>query len=597
MSRSAGYETSDPRRTERLRRVGGILACLLLLICARGASGQTPEAQNAPPAPELQQIEPDRELADRLAVLEAALEAEAEAERRLEEAHAAQTEAEGKLEASRTALAEAQASSSKPVRAAAEQAVAAAEEAVAATAEPVTAAREALEQARADIATAQRLYDGAAERYRLRRESEEFENGRPGAAPEELRDSAVGAAFERRTQLDRAEQEAELARLRTAGLEAELDALLNRQERIQRSVAELDERLRARLARSRRGELESQRREFVEEERQLTERIDSLRRELLEAKVAQRIAEDDAAELAAAYTRWKRNLLAVAALGAGGMLLLWILRKVVARTVKEAHRRYQLNKILSFATTLVVAAGLVVIFAQDLKQLVTGLGLAIAGLAIALQEAVSSFFAWFLIRGANGYRTGDWIRIGGEEGEVVDIGWLVTVLEQAGPLDPSGETGGARTGGMAFVSNSALFKGSVVNYTRSIPFVWCAVSCTFTYESDWKLAERITREVLAGEKEIAASAQRARRDLEAAASELAVRQGSTEPRIRVRIAADGVELKIRFLAHPRRRRGLMDQVNRRILEAVQATPEVDFAYRTVRSVSSPTAAAGVVAEQ
>ncbi len=319
-----------------------------------------------------------------------------------------------------------------------------------------------------------------------------------------------------------------------------------------------------------------------------------MRRELLEAKVAQRIEEDDAAELAAAYARWKRNLLALAALVTGAMLLLRILRRAVARTVKEPHRRYQLNKILSFAATLVVAAGLVAIFAQDLKQFVTGLGLAVAGLAIALQEMVSSFFAWFLIRGASGYRPGDWIRIGGEEGEVVDIGWLVTVLEQADPLDPRGETGGARTGGMAMVSNSSLFKGSVVNYTRHIPFVWCALRYTVTYESDWELAERLAREALDGEKEIAASARRARRDLEAAAGELDLRPGSTEPRIRVRAAADGVELKIRFLAHPRRRRGLMDQVGRRILKAFQAAPEVELAYRTVRSVSAPAAAAAVV---
>lgn len=573
-----------------MRRICTILpVCLLLLVCARPARAQTPEPPAAAPRPEQGQAGTERELADRLAALEAALEAEAEAERGLEEARAELAELEGGLETARASLTEAQAEGGKKRIEAAAAALEAEERRAANASEVASAAEAALEQARADVATAQRLYDGAAERYRRVQK-------RSGVAPEEPTDPGVGAALERRSRLERAEQAAELARLRTAGLQDELDALLDRQERIRRSVAELDERLRGRLARSRRGELESQRQELVEEDRQLAERIDKLRRELLEAKVAQRIEEDEAAELAAAYARWKRNLLALAALVAGAMLLLWILRRVVARRVKEPHRRYQLNKILSLAATLVVAAGLVAIFAQDLKQLVTGLGLAIAGLAIALQEVVSSFFAWFLIRGANGYRAGDWIRVGGQEGEVIDIGWLVTVLEQVDPLDPKGEAGGSRTGGMALVSNSALFKGPMVNYTRQIPFVWCALRYTVTYESDWQLAERIVREALAGEKEIAASAQRARRDLEAAAGELAVRVGSTEPRIRIRAAADGVELKIRFLAHPRRRRGLMDQAGRRILAAVQATPGVEFAYRTVRSVSAPAAPAAVAAE-
>ena len=73
--------------------------CLLLVVWARGASGQTPEPAAVPPAPEQEQLEAERALADRLAVLEAALEAEAEAEAGLEEARAARAELQGGLEA------------------------------------------------------------------------------------------------------------------------------------------------------------------------------------------------------------------------------------------------------------------------------------------------------------------------------------------------------------------------------------------------------------------------------------------------------------------------------------------------------------------
>ena len=206
---------------------------------------------------------------------------------------------------------------------------------------------------------------------------------------------------------------------------------------------------------------------------------------------------------------------------------------------------------------------------------------AIAGVAIALQEMFASFFAWFVIRGAKGYRIGDWIRAGEHYGEVVDIGLFVTYLAQVSPFDPSGPGGGGWTGGLTVFPNSIVFKKAFVNYSRGYPYIWCTLHYTITYESDWKKAEHLLL-AAAGDDEIKTTARRARRDLEKMATDFAIKVDNTEPRVRTLTGASGVELKLRFLAHPRRRRALMEKINRQIMETVGVATDVEFAYETIR---------------
>jgi hypothetical protein len=68
------------------------------------------------------------------------------------------------------------------------------------------------------------------------------------------------------------------------------------------------------------------------------------------------------------------------------------------------------------------------------------------------------------------------------------------------------------------------------------------------------------------------------------AKDFAIQIRNTAPVVRARAGDSGIELTLRFLAHPRRRRRLMDKVNRRIMEAVNRADNIDFAYNTVRVI-------------
>src|SRR6266581_448461 len=74
---------------------------------------------------------------------------------------------------------------------------------------------------------------------------------------------------------------------------------------------------------------------------------------------------------------------------------------------------------------------LLVVFGPP-SQLGTFLGLAGAGLTVALKDFIVGFIGWFVLMGKNGIRLGDWVEINGVSGEVVELGMFHTVLLETG---------------------------------------------------------------------------------------------------------------------------------------------------------------------
>ena len=314
------------------------------------------------------------------------------------------------------------------------------------------------------------------------------------------------------------------------------------------------------------------------------EAIDALRKEIIATDLIQHRLNAQAKTEASSLSNLRKNLVRSVIFLLVVVIALFLVRTLAIRRVADPQRRHFLNRGLSVFTVFVVIIGLLVIFVRDVSHLVTGMGVAVAGLAIALQEIVASFCAWFVIRGSKGYRIGDWIRIGEHYGEVVDIGLLMTMLSQVTPLTPSGESGGAWTGGLIGLANSTVFKEPFINYTKGYPYIWCTLDYTFTYESDWKAAERLILEAV-DDEEIKGTARKARKRMEQIAAAFVIKIDNTEAKVRTRTADSGVEPRLRFLAHPRRRRRLMDKINRRIMESVRLAEKIEFAYQTFRVVS------------
>ena len=236
--------------------------------------------------------------------------------------------------------------------------------------------------------------------------------------------------------------------------------------------------------------------------------------------------------------------------------------------------------------------GVVRIWFADAGRLGTVIGLATAGVAVALQRVITSFAGYLIILRGRVYTVGDRITVGGVRGDVVAVGFMQTsVLEMGEPArvqtgDPtSWITGRQYTGRIVSVTNDRIFETPVYNYTREFPYLWEEIVMPVKYGADRRAAEQILLDV--ARRHTDAVMTEAAPALERLAHRYLVPDAaSIEPRVYLRLTDNWVELTLRFVSRVREVRSLKDAMSRDILDAFERAG-LDVASATYEIVGLP----------
>jgi len=289
----------------------------------------------------------------------------------------------------------------------------------------------------------------------------------------------------------------------------------------------------------------------------------------------------DEQELAGLYANWTALVRTYERAAVHGMITsaMWILLvllavyvvgRVVDRLVTgltpERTRLRTLRAVIRFAVQAVGALLILFVLFGAPSQTPTILGLAGAGLTVALKDFIVAFFGWFVLMGRNGIRVGDWVEINGVVGEVVEINLLRTVLLETGNWTDSGHPTGRK---VAFV-NSFAIEGHFFNFSTSGQWLWDEIEIMVpSNQNPYPIIDAIQKMVT---KETEAGAHAAEQEWKHATTSYRAQSVSATPAINVRPTTSGVEVHVRYITRANERYAMRAHLYQALVELLHRRP-------------------------
>jgi len=287
-------------------------------------------------------------------------------------------------------------------------------------------------------------------------------------------------------------------------------------------------------------------------------------------------------QLAGVYSKWANQVLLqhriVTHLGLRSLamvafiLICAILCEAVGTRLLERHafdrRRMQtLRTILRLSVQLVgILCVLLVTFGVP-SQISTILGLATAGLTVALQSFILAFFGWFILMGKNGIRVGDWVEINGVAGEVAEINlFRTTLLETRSWADKGHPTGRRAT----FINNFAV-TGQFFNFSTVGQWMWDEISVSIPASPEtYSKVALIHKAVL---DETQQGAELAEQEWKRVPRKKGLSDVSASSSVNLRPAASGVEILVRYVTRASERLEVRNRLYERVIDVLH-NPQV-----------------------
>jgi small-conductance mechanosensitive channel len=251
----------------------------------------------------------------------------------------------------------------------------------------------------------------------------------------------------------------------------------------------------------------------------------------------------------------------------GILIARWIEHALGARTMdrRRTQTLYMVSRVsLQVLCALVI---LLIIFGPP-NNLGTFLGLAGAGLTVALKDFIVGFLGWFVLMGRNGIRIGDLVEINGVTGEVIELGMFYTELLETGGWSDSGHPTGRR----ATFNNSFAIEGHYFNFSTSGRWLWDEVHIVVPSGQDpYALVEAMQKVI---DEATADSAREAEAQWSASRRSPRFSPVSAAPSINLRPTPGGVEIVARYVTHVGEREQVRGKLYHLAVEMLGARPTV-----------------------
>lgn len=263
------------------------------------------------------------------------------------------------------------------------------------------------------------------------------------------------------------------------------------------------------------------------------------------------------------------------------LVIFFLLKLVIKKYITDNERFYTANKVITFINVTIIILILFFNYIDNVNYLVTILGFASAGIAIAMKDWFMSILGWMVIVFGGSIHVGDRIRVDMDGmryvGDVMDISLLrMTILED---ITLTSVMENRRAGRIIFVPNNYIFTRMIANYTHSsLKTVWDGVKITITFDSNHKkamyLAKEITKKYSKGYTDIT------RKQLNKLRNQYSLKNTNVEPRIFSFIESNGLNIESWYLTNAYATLTLRSVISTEIVDAFNKEKDITIAYPT-----------------
>ena len=263
------------------------------------------------------------------------------------------------------------------------------------------------------------------------------------------------------------------------------------------------------------------------------------------------------------------------------LVIFLLLKFIVKKYITDNERFYMANKIINFINVTLIILIFFFNYIENASYLVTILGFASAGIAIAMKDWFMSILGWLVIVFGGSIHVGDRIRVDMDGmkyiGDVLDISLLrMTILED---ITLTSIMTNRRAGRIIFVPNNYIFTRMIANYTHSsLKTVWDGVKITITYESNHKKALHLVKEI--AKKYSKGYTDITRKQLNKLRHQYNLKNTNVEPRIYSFIEPNGIDIEAWYLTNAYGTLTLRSVISTEIIDAFKNEDDITIAYPT-----------------
>ena len=263
------------------------------------------------------------------------------------------------------------------------------------------------------------------------------------------------------------------------------------------------------------------------------------------------------------------------------IFLLFFIKYLVKRYMSDNDRFYAINKALNISFITILILTLLLAYIENVSYLVTILGFASAGIAIAMKDWFMSLLGWVTIIMGGAIHVGDRVKFhrGNIEyiGDIVDISMLRMTMHEDVTL--TAYMHNRRAGRVIFIPNNYIFTDMIANYSHAgLKTVWDGIDFMITFDSDVHkaalIAKEITKKYSKGYTDIT------RKQLNKLRSQYHMKNTNVEPRILTFIEPYGMKISAWYLTNSYATLTLRSTISAEIISRIQAEKDIHLAFPT-----------------